>query len=50
MSDSDYLEAKWKIEDACLDSNHAVTYTMVEDRAVLIVCSNCKEQIMKLEG
>ena len=49
MSAADYLEAKWKIEDACLDANHAVRYTIVEDRAVLVVCSQCKDKIIELE-
>ena len=50
MSADDYFEAKWKIEDACLDACHAVRYTIVEDRAVLVVCSKCQEKIDELEG
>jgi hypothetical protein len=36
-----------EIEDECLENNHAVRLSIVEDRAVPIVCSECKQ---KMEG
>ena len=45
MNGLDMIEA---IEDNCLDSNHAVRYSLIEDRAYPTVCSKCQEKIDRI--
>lgn len=37
-----------EIGDECLDNNHAVGMTLIEDRAYAVVCSECKAKIETL--
>ena len=45
MSELDIIEA---IEDNCLDSYHAVRYSLIEDRACATICSKCQEKIDRI--
>lgn len=38
-----------EIEENCIASHHAVRYTLIEDRAYAIVCSECTTKIEELE-